>query len=184
MALQGFGVLKYSLFLFYFFLFLFRRIGFFVEFFQAFFHLLVILSGNLEIVFVVKTDYSQGQAREGSDDCILSTSVHHKGFGMKLSARASSLYVQAVPKDCRVIGRFSYCFQHGDGIVNPTCCLCYAALSLIPLFITIILLFIIYCSNSRYFAYNSSKYRLHLYLLMFCRSVPIQYIKNDEYQSR
>jgi len=184
MALQGFGVLKYSLFLFYFFLFLFRRIGFFVEFFQAFFHLLVILSGNLEIVFVVKTDYSPGQAREGSDDCILSTSVHHKGFGMKLSARASSLYVQAVPKDCRVIGRFSYCFQHGDGIVNPTCCLCYAALNLIPLFITVILLFIIYCSNSRYFAYNSSKYRLHLYLLMFCRSTPMQYIKNDEYQSR
>ena len=184
MALQGFGVLKYSLFLFYFFLFLFRRIGFFVEFFQAFFHLLVILSGNLEIVFVVKTDYSPWQAREGSDDCILSTSVHHKGFGMKLSARASSLYVQAVPKDCRVIGRFSYCFQHGDGIVNPTCCLCYAALNLIPLFITVILLFIIYCSNSRYFAYNSSKYRLHLYLLMFCRSTPMQYIKNDEYQSR
>ena len=130
------------------------------------------------------SDYSPGQARGGSDDCILSTSVHHKGFGMKLSARASSLYVQAVPKDCRVIGRFSYCFQHGDGIVNPTCCLCYAALNLIPLFITVILLFIIYCSNSRYFAYNSSKYRLHLYLLMFCRSTPMQYIKNDEYQSR
>lgn len=129
-------------------------------------------------------DYSPGQARVGSDDCILSTSVHHKGFGMKLSARASSLYVQATPKDCHIIGRFSYCFQHGEGIVNPTCCLCYAALNLIPLFITTILLFIIYCSNSRYFAYNSSKYRLHLYLLMFCRSVPMQYIKNDEYQSR
>ena len=184
MALQGFGVLKYSLFLFYFFLFLFRRIGFFVEFFQAFFHFLVVLPGNLEIVFVVKTDYSPGQARGGSDDCILSTSVHHKGFGMKLSARASSLYVQAVPKDRRIIGRFSYCFQHGEGIVNPTCCLCHAALNLIPLFITVILLFIIYCSNLRYFTYNSSKYRLHLYLLMFCRSVPMQYIKNDEYQSR
>ena len=103
---------------------------------------------------------------------------------MKLSAKASSLYVQAIPKDCRIIGRFSYCFQHGEGIVNPTCCLCHAALNLIPLFITVILLFIIYCSNSRYFAYNSSKYRLHLYLLMFCRSVPMQYIKNDEYQSR
>lgn len=129
-------------------------------------------------------DYSPGQARGGSDDCILSTSVHHKGFGMKLSARASSLYVQTIPKDCRIIGRFSCCFQHGEGIVNPTCCLCHAALNLIPLFITVILLFIIYCSNSRYFAYNSSKYRLHLYLLMFCRSVPMQYIKNDEYQSR
>lgn len=98
----------------------------------------------------------------------------------KLSARASSLYVQTVPKDGRIIGRFSYCFQHGEGIVNPTCCLCHAALNLIPLFITVILLFIIYCSNSRYFAYNSSKYRLHLYLLMFCKSVPMQYIKNDE----
>ena len=129
-------------------------------------------------------DYSPGQARGGSDDCILSTSVHRKGFGMKLSARASSLYVQTVPKDGRIIGRFSYCFQHGEGIVNPTCCLCHAALNLIPLFITVILLFIIYCSNSRYFAYNSSKYRLHLYLLMFCKSVPMQYIKNDEYQSR
>ena len=53
---------------------------------------------------------------------ILSTSVHRKGFGMKLSARASSLYVQTVPKDGRIIGRFSYCFQHGEGIVNPTCC--------------------------------------------------------------
>ena len=84
----------------------------------------------------------------------------------------------------RIIGCFSYCFQHGDGIVNPTCCLCHAALNLIPLFITVILLFIIYCSNLRYFTYNSSKYRLHLYLLMFCRSVPMQYIKNDEYQSR
>ena len=115
---------------------------------------------------------------------ILSTSVHRKGFGMKLSARASSLYVQTVPKDGRIIGRFSYCFQHGEGIVNPTCCLCHAALNLIPLFITVTLLFIIYCSNSRYFAYNSSKYRLHLYLLMFCKSVPMQYIKNDEYQSR
>ena len=94
---------------------------------------------------------------------------------MKLSARASSLYVQAVLKDCHVIGRFSYCFQHGEGIVNPTCCLCYAALNLIPLFITVILLFIIYCSNLRYFTYNSSKYRLHLYLLMFCKSVPMQY---------
>ena len=131
-----------------------------------------------------KTDYSPGQAHGGSDDCILSTSVHHKGFGMKLSARASSLYVQAVPKDRRIIGCFSYCFQHGDGIVNPTCCLCHAALNLIPLFITVILLFIIYRSNSRYFAYNSLKYRLHLYLLMFCKSVPMQYIKNDEYQSR
>ena len=130
------------------------------------------------------SDYSPGQARGGSDDCILSTSVHHKGFGMKLSARASSLYVQTIPKDCHIIGRFSYCFQHGEGIVNPTCCLCYAALNLIPLFITVILLSIIYCSNSRYFAYNSSKYRLHLYLLIFCRSVPMQYIKNDEYQSR
>ena len=88
----------------------------------------------LEIVFVVKTDYSPGQARGGSDDCILSTSVHHKGFGMKLSVRASSLYVQAIPKDCRIIGRFSYCFQHEEGIVNPTCCLCYAALNSIPLF--------------------------------------------------
>ena len=131
-----------------------------------------------------KTDYSPGQARGGSDDGILSTSVHRKGFGMKLSARASSLYVQTIPKDCRVIGRFSYCFQYGEGIVNPTYCLCHAALNLIPLFITVILLFIIYRSNSRYFAYNSSKYRLHLYLLMFCRSVPMQYIKNDEYQSR
>ena len=131
-----------------------------------------------------KSDYSPGQARGGSDDCILSTSVHHKGFGMKLSARASSLYIQAIPKDCRIIGRFSYCFQHGEGIVNPTCCLCHAALNLIPLFITVILLFIIYRSNSRYFAYNSLKYRLHLYLLMFCKSVPMQYIKNDEYQSR
>ena len=134
--------------------------------------------------FFCIADYSPWQARGGSDDCILSTSVHHKGFGMKLSARASSLYIQTVPKDCRIIGRFSYCFQHGEGIVNPTCCLCHAALNLIPLFITVILLFIIYCSNSRYFAYNSSKYRLHLYLLMFCRSVPMQYIKNDEYQSR
>ena len=132
----------------------------------------------------VSTDYSPGQARGGSDDCILSTSVHRKGFVMKLSARAPSLYAQAVPKDCRIIGRFSYCFQHEEGIVNPTCCLCYAVLNLIPLFITVILLFIIYCSNSRYFAYNSSKYRLHLYMLMFCRSIPMQYIKNDEYQSR
>lgn len=65
---------------------------------------------------------------------ILSTSVHRKGFGMKLSARASSLYVQTVPKDGRIIGRFSYCFQHEEGIVNPTCCLCYAALNSIPLF--------------------------------------------------
>ena len=46
LLLQGFGLLKCSLF---FLLFLFRRTGFFVEFFQAFFHLLVILSGNLEI---------------------------------------------------------------------------------------------------------------------------------------
>lgn len=137
-------------------------------------------SGAIQFV----SDYSPGQARGGSDDCILSASVHHMGFGMKLSARASSLYVQAIPKDCRIIGRFSYCFQHGEGIVNPTCCLCYAVLSLIPLFITVILLSIIYCSNLRYFACNSSKYRLHLYLLMFCRSVPMQYIKNDEYQSR
>ena len=143
---------------------------------------------GLLVLFLVflhhHSDYSPGQARGGSDDGILSTSVHRKGFGMKLSARASSLYVQTVPKDGRIIGRFSYCFQHGEGIVNPTCCLCHAALNLIPLFITVILLFIIYCSNSRYFAYNSSKYRLHLYLLMFCRSVPMQYIKNDEYQSR
>lgn len=129
-------------------------------------------------------DYSPGQARRGSDDGILSTSVHRKGFGMKLSARASSLYVQAIPKDSRIIGRFSYCFQHGEGIVNPTCYLCYAVLNLISLFITVILLSIIYCSNSRYFAYNSSKYRLHLYLLIFCKFAPTQYIKNDEYQSR
>ena len=46
MALQGLGVFKCSLF---FLLFLFRRTGFFVELFQAFFHLLIILSGNLEI---------------------------------------------------------------------------------------------------------------------------------------
>lgn len=46
MALQGFGVLKCSLF---FLLFLFRRTGFFVELFQAFFHLLIVLLGNLEI---------------------------------------------------------------------------------------------------------------------------------------
>lgn len=130
------------------------------------------------------SDYSPGQARGGSDDGILSTSIHRKGFGMKLSVRASSLYVQTIPKDRRIIERFSYCFQHGEGIVNPTCCLCHAALNLIPLFITVILLFIIYCSNLRYFAYSSSKYRLHLYLLMLCKSVPMQYIKNDEYQSR
>ena len=80
-------------------------------------------------VILQKPDYSPGQARGGSDDCILSASVHHNGFGMKLSARASSLYVQAVTKGCRVIGRFSYCFQHGEGIVNPTCCLCYAVLN-------------------------------------------------------
>ena len=135
-------------------------------------------------LYIHFSDYSPWKARGGSDDGILSTSVHRKGFGMKLSARASSLYVQAIPKDSRIIGRFSYCFQHGEGIVNPTCYLCYAVLNLIPLFITVILLSIIYCSNSRYFAYNSSKYRLHLYLLMFCRSVPMQYIKNDEYQSR
>ena len=180
----GFANSLIMILLFFFLLFLFRRIGFFIEFFQAFFHFFVVLSGNLEIVFVVKTDYSPGQASGGSDDCILSTSVHHKGFGMKLSARASSLYVQTIPKGCRIIGRFSYCFQHVEGIVNPTCCLCYESLNLIPLFITVTLLFIIYCSNSRYFAYNSSKYRLHLYLLMFCKSVPMQYIKNDEYQSR
>lgn len=130
------------------------------------------------------SDYSPGQARGGSDDGILSTSVHRKGFGMKLSVRASSLYVQTIPKDRRIIGRFSHCFQHGEGIVNPTCYLCHAALNLMPLFITTILLFIMYCSNLRYFAYNSSKYRLHLYLLMCCRPVPMQYIKNDEYQSR
>ena len=62
---------------------------------------------------------------------------------MKFSARASSLYVQTIPKDYRIIGRFSYCCQHGEGIVNPTCCLCYAALNLIPLFITVILLFMV-----------------------------------------
>ena len=81
-------------------------------------------------------------------------------WGMKLSARASSLYVQTVPKDGRIIGRFSYCFQHGEGIVNPTCCLCHAALNLIPLFITVILLFIIYCSNSRYFCIQFIKISL------------------------
>lgn len=58
MALQGFGVLKYSLFLFYFFLFLFRRIGFFVEFFQAFSHFLVVLPGNLEI-YNVQDDFEE-----------------------------------------------------------------------------------------------------------------------------
>ena len=88
-------------------------------FFQGKMHFQAI-SGQIFQLF--STDYSPGQARGGSDDCILSTSVHHKGFGMKLSARASSLYVQAIPKDCRIIGRFSYCFQHGEGIVNPTCC--------------------------------------------------------------
>ena len=139
----------------------------------------------MSLVWTIRwTDYSPGQARGGSDDGILSTSVHRKGFGMKLSVRASSLYVQTIQKDRRIVGRFSYCFQHGEGIVNPTCCLCHAALNLIPLFITTILLFIMYCSNLRYFAYNSSKYRLHLYLLMCCRPVPMQYIKNDEYQSR
>ena len=46
LLLQEFDLLKCSLF---FLLFLFRRTGFFVELFQAFFHLLIVLLGNLEI---------------------------------------------------------------------------------------------------------------------------------------
>lgn len=55
LLLQGFGLLKCSLF---FLLFLFRRTGFFVEFFQAFFHFLVVLPGNLEI-YNVQDDFEE-----------------------------------------------------------------------------------------------------------------------------
>ena len=38
-------------------------------------------------------DYSSWQVSGGSDDYILSAAVHRKGFGLKLSARVSSLYI-------------------------------------------------------------------------------------------
>lgn len=104
---------------------------------------------------------------------------------MKPPARASSLYAQTVIElSCYRTLLVLFPVRGGHSQSHLLIKLYYAVFTLIPLFITVILLSIIYCSNLRYFAYNPSKYRLHLYLLIFSKSEAIQNIKNDEYQSR